>query len=328
MPDRVKVVVGVIEHPESGKILIAKRKANQHLSGFWEFPGGKINANELATDALNRELSEELGIEVSASYPLTQIEHDYQDKQVLLDVWHVTNWHGTASGRENQEVQWVSKNQLLSYDFPEANRSILIKLLLPDICTITPALVNDLSEFTSVVKLCLETGVNMIVLRLSDDSDVSETKCITAIREQDIDNNLKIIVNNSINKVDFKYVNGVHLKSRNLFNYIERPIDTQYLLGASCHNVEEIEQAIKIDADYLFISPIKKTLSHPEAEPMGWDEFRKLCELTHKPVFALGGMKPEDINTAKNEGAHGIAVLNEIWNSRDFFLRKKAAISD
>ena len=88
------------------EILISKRAEHVHQGGFWEFPGGKVEAGECVTEALARELFEELGIEVHSDQmsPLIKIEHDYGDKRVLLDVYTVHGIQGKAVGKEGQPI--------------------------------------------------------------------------------------------------------------------------------------------------------------------------------------------------------------------------------
>ena len=129
----IHVAVGVIfDNQQSDQILIAKRPQHLHQGGLWEFPGGKVAAGETVDQALERELFEELGITVTQSQPLMQIEHNYSDKQVFLDIWTVTQYSGEARGLEGQECRWVAMQQLLcvesKYQFPEANKAILEKL--------------------------------------------------------------------------------------------------------------------------------------------------------------------------------------------------------
>lgn len=130
--DAVHVAVGVIFNSQQNQILIAKRPQHLHQGGLWEFPGGKVSANETVDQALKRELFEELGITVIQAQPLMQIQHDYTDKQVFLDIWTVTVFSGEARGLEGQQCQWINLQHLLSpesdYEFPEANKAILEKL--------------------------------------------------------------------------------------------------------------------------------------------------------------------------------------------------------
>ena len=125
---RTQVVAAVI-HNEQGQICIAKRPAHKHQGGLWEFPGGKQEAGETPQAALKRELDEELGISVIVCEPLLRVNYDYQDKHIHLNVWQVTEFAGSAYGREGQEVTWVSLTDIRHFQFPAANQAILAKLL-------------------------------------------------------------------------------------------------------------------------------------------------------------------------------------------------------
>lgn len=124
---RIRVGVAVIIH--NGKILISKRHADLHQGGKWEFPGGKIEAGETESDAIIRELREELSITATKLEPLLELSHDYSDKQVSLYVWTVTDFTGTPVGVEGQPVKWIPVADLERYQFPDANYPIVKKLL-------------------------------------------------------------------------------------------------------------------------------------------------------------------------------------------------------
>ena len=87
--------------------------------------GGKVEADEELKTALVRELEEELGISPTDISPLIEIQHDYTDKSVFLDVWWVTAFSGSPEGREGQATQWVPVESLNNYEFPEANKPII-----------------------------------------------------------------------------------------------------------------------------------------------------------------------------------------------------------
>ena len=124
----VHVVVGIILNAER-KILIAQRLAHQEKGGCWEFPGGKVEENESAFLALQRELNEELKIQVQSATPWLQVTYDYPHKSVLLDTWLVSQFDGDPIGAEGQPVRWVSFDELAQFEFPEGNRKIIDKLL-------------------------------------------------------------------------------------------------------------------------------------------------------------------------------------------------------
>jgi 8-oxo-dGTP diphosphatase len=118
------VAVGVIlDHRQ--QILIALRPQNTHQGGLWEFPGGKVEAGETVQQALNRELFEELGLTVDVCSPLIEVQHQYSEKSVFLDVWWVERFSGEPSGKEGQPFKWVSADALSTYTFPDANQQIV-----------------------------------------------------------------------------------------------------------------------------------------------------------------------------------------------------------
>ncbi|MCE9679880.1 8-oxo-dGTP diphosphatase MutT [Shewanella sp. AS1] len=121
---RIHVAVGVILN-SNNQVLLAKRPQNLHQGGKWEFPGGKVETGETTSQALVRELKEEVNLTIELTEPLMVISHDYPDKQVLLDIHTVNHFSGEAEGLEGQQVEWVELTQLANYDFPEANKPII-----------------------------------------------------------------------------------------------------------------------------------------------------------------------------------------------------------
>lgn len=123
-------VVAAVIYNRRHQILLAQRPLDKHQGGKWEFPGGKVEPNESAKNALQRELLEELGIEAepTSMQPLLEIKHAYSDKNIWLDVWTVDQFQYEPIGREGQTIAWFELAQLQDLDFPAANLSILQKL--------------------------------------------------------------------------------------------------------------------------------------------------------------------------------------------------------
>jgi len=121
------VAVGIIRN-SAGKILIAQRPKNKYKGGLWEFPGGKVEAQENVFQALQRELKEELNIDVVAAEQWLQFQYDYSDRIVLLDTWKITEFFGVPQGAEGQLIRWVFSKDLPQFQFPEGNRFILERL--------------------------------------------------------------------------------------------------------------------------------------------------------------------------------------------------------
>ncbi len=126
---KVEVVAAAILSECGQQVFIAKRNANAHQGGLWEFPGGKKEAGESAQLALCRELKEEVAIKVIASQSLIKLSHDYGDKLVELDVYKVTKFTGEPRGAEGQETRWVPLSELKNFEFPAANEEIIQALL-------------------------------------------------------------------------------------------------------------------------------------------------------------------------------------------------------
>lgn len=125
----VDVVAGIIFDTNAEYVLLALRKPEQHQGDRWEFPGGKMEANESQADALKRELSEEIDIRVDHSAHRQTLEHHYSDKHVRLHFWDVTSFSGTPRGCEGQRLEWVAIAELAALTFPDANQPIVDSLL-------------------------------------------------------------------------------------------------------------------------------------------------------------------------------------------------------
>ncbi len=123
----VHVAAGVVVW--DGKVLISLRHNDAHQGGLWEFPGGKLEPGEGVAQALARELQEELGIRIGNASPLMQIAHDYKDKSVLLDFLLVESFDGEPQGREGQRWLWCPLAELPGYQFPEANKPVVARLM-------------------------------------------------------------------------------------------------------------------------------------------------------------------------------------------------------
>lgn len=308
----VHVAVGVIVNA-AGDILIAKRPDKVHQGGLWEFPGGKVEVNETLVKALQRELHEELAINVIATEPLIKIRHDYGDKIVLLDVHKVVRFSGEPKGNEGQPVKWVEPKKLHKYEFPAANRPIITAINLPQRLLITGGF-SEQDEFLFRVESALDKGVRLIQLR------VSETEILLPLIPAVVDLCTKSSAQLQINttpeifyQLQFYNNIGLHLNSKNLMACNARPVSKNVLISASCHNQSEVEHAQKIGVDFILLSPVLRTKSHPTATPLGWQKFSALVETATIPVFALGGMQEKDLLTAVESGAQGIAAISQWW---------------
>jgi 8-oxo-dGTP diphosphatase len=113
------------------RVLIAERPAGKPLAGLWEFPGGKVEANERPEDTLIRELKEELGIAVSEPClaPLTFASHSYPDFHLLMPLYVCRRWDGTVAAQEGQRLTWVRPNRLRDSKMPPADEPLISHLI-------------------------------------------------------------------------------------------------------------------------------------------------------------------------------------------------------
>ena len=124
----VAVVAAIIEN-RAGQLLIAERPPGKHWAGYWEFPGGKIEAGESHEAALIRELREELGLDL-AGVPLTHYYHGTRGTEISIDFYYCRPSHEMQpQGLEGQRWRWVTRAELGGYRFPEPNTVILQRLM-------------------------------------------------------------------------------------------------------------------------------------------------------------------------------------------------------
>ena len=309
---RIHVAAAVIRG-EGGKVLIARRADTQHQGGLWEFPGGKVEAGETVEAALSRELQEELGITVNAARPLIKVQHDYPDKQVLLDVWEVSSFTGEPHGVEGQPLAWVSPRDLAEYEFPAANQAIVAAARLPDQYLITPDGLETPALLRGMQK-AIAGGIKLVQLRAPNGYDPK-------YRDLAVDatglcaGKAQLMLKGPLEWLgDFPSA-GWHLTAKQLQKLAAngRPFPKARWLAASCHNAQELALAEQMGVDFVTLSPVLPTQTHPDAQPLGWEQAQQLIAGFSKPVFLLGGLGPDDRQQAWKIGAQGVAGIRAFW---------------
>ena len=308
----IHVVAAVIIDAQ-GRILITQRPLHVHQGGLWEFPGGKLEAGETVYAALQRELHEELGIDVLQARPLICVAHDYPDKSVLLDIWRVDEFAGEPHGREGQPMERVPPERLAEYTFPAANQPILSAVNLPDLYLITPEPDDEEAAFLASLAASLQRGIRLVQLRaknLDTDAYLALAKKVLALCRG---HEARLILNTSPELVLEIGADGVQLSSERLHKLTQRPLGSDLLVSASCHNLEEIQRAVAVSVDFAVLSPVEATATHPGASPLGWEAFQRLTDQATFPVYALGGMSADRREQAFVHGAQGIAAVRSLW---------------
>lgn len=313
----VHVAVAVIVR--GNEVLIARRSDDVHQGGLWEFPGGKVEKNETVQHALKRELKEELDIEVDLDggiSPLISIRHDYGDKAVLLDVWVVSRFAGSAIGAEGQPIKWAKRENLKDFAFPEANKPIISAIFLPNKYLVTGHYETADDCLHKLRHAILEHGVALVQFRhhaLYAADQKAYIELASRIRDICRDNNVRFVLNARPSILQEVDADGVHLTFSEAKGYSARPVPTTKWFGVSCHSADELAEVSRLAPDYVLLSPVKTTGSHPDAKPLGWAHFKALVEVVPFPVFALGGMADADLEDAITNGAQGIAGISAWW---------------
>ncbi|MBV1787098.1 Nudix family hydrolase [Marinobacterium sp. D7] len=314
-------VAAAIIVDSQGRILIAKRDASQHQGGLWEFPGGKVESGEPVELALRRELDEELGIQVEHARPQIRITHHYPDKSVLLDVWRVERFGGEAHGREGQPIRWVEPGALVDYQFPAANGPIVAAAQLPDRLSITGDIAalgaspeeREVELLRRVQPLLNQQG-QLLMLRSPTLSEEELSRHYGVLRPLCDAADLALILNGSIELANALGADRLHLTAQRLMALRSRDRFAGRWLSASCHNLEELRRAESLGLDFVTLSPVAPTASHPGAPVLGWRKFRELTEQCAIPAYALGGLLDTDLDAAWQHGAQGIASISSWWS--------------
>ena len=123
---RIDVVAAVIR--ENGRILITQRRDDAHLARLWEFPGGKVEVGESLEIALQREILEELGIQIRVDGEFFTIDHEYPSRSVRLHFFNCTVIEGDAKPLHVADLRWVNPEDLSNYQFPPADAELLARL--------------------------------------------------------------------------------------------------------------------------------------------------------------------------------------------------------
>ena len=349
----IDVAVAVIHFGD--QYLLGFRNAKQHQGNRYEFVGGKIEANETAKQALVREVFEEIGLDIakqSVINPLGVLRHHYADievpsksKTVCLHVFRValsepqfTEFAHHNEGCEGQQLQWVSCEDLINnkYPLPDANKTILQWLKLPNIIAITQEVGaikasqnnTDLNEQSTAEDQSAHRPEQQwldyyqqklphqacVYIRLKQ-SDLAQRKdlvlALLAIRPDIkliIDYELANFLDSDTNAAMADQIIAQHLTQ-------QAYLDTEFKLlsdlpvTVSAHSEASVLQANKL-AQYrlnhnlspvvgIFISPVQATNTHPEATPLGWEGFASLAQDSEIPVIALGGMAPANIGQVR-----------------------------
>jgi 8-oxo-dGTP diphosphatase len=300
----VEVAAAVIQRAD-GAFLLAQRPAGKVYAGYWEFPGGKVEAGEAAERALVRELHEELGIEARTLYPWITRVYAYAHATVRLNFFRVTAWRGDPHPREEQAIAWQRGDAAAAEPMLPANAPVLAALALPHEYAITDAESRGRAPMLARIRERLAGGLRLLQVR--DKGMVNREAFARDVLRLARSCGAKVLINSGPDVAD-----GVHYPAAQLMQVSRRPRGG--LAGASCHDAAELERAMALELDFAVLGPVKPTPTHPGAKALGWEGFARLARGASIPVYAIGGVRAADLETAWRAGAHGIAMVSGAWD--------------
>lgn len=293
----VDVAIAILLH--KSKVLVGWRQANQHQGNKHEFPGGKIEQGETPEQACRREIYEEVGIGLKDWHMFDMIQHEYDDIIVNLHLFHAYV-PDELLNQIHQPWAWYHRDQLASLNFPKANAVILQRLIWSHLIKINDQ-IDALPQSNAQLYWRVQTGeIEKIEQQLSTLNDAQRQKLI-----------LNIDLWRELNTALQAKIDTIHLKQSQLMglNKGELVIGKRFI--AACHDAVSLQHAHHIGCDAVFLSPVNSTETHPNAKVLGWGDFAELAKDSDIPVFALGGVAPENLEQAQKHHAYGLAGIRQ-----------------
>ena len=309
---KITLVSAAVLMRGANEFLLARRPEGKVYAGWWEFPGGKVEAGETFHDALVRELHEEMGITITAATPWLTREFVYPHATVRIRFFRVKAWEGELHPHEHDAIAWLRSDDYAQgrpsvEPILPANGPILKGLSLPTTCALTNAEENGIEAELARLDAALADGLRFVQARDKRLPADDRARFAGEVVARGHAHGAIVVVNDDVALASRIGADGVHLSAAALAQLVAKP-DFAWV-GASCHSHEALARAAAMELDYALLGPVLPTPTHPEHGGIGWDAFAAMVAQSPLPVFALGGMKPALLPIAQGQGAHGIALM-------------------
>lgn len=318
MDNILDIAVGVLVD-QAEQVLIAKRRPGTVGEGFWEFPGGKKEADESILDCLNRELAEEVGVTDLAGTPLIRFAHDRGPRPVRLHIWRIHDWTGQPGGKEGQLIRWVPQSQLDDNDLLPASDIILAALDLPRKYLVTPPYdPAQAREWFRELSATVSAGIQLLWLK-QDGLSASEyhglaEQVIAQMHSQGV----RVLLDRAPEWVESLQADGLQWEIAQGQEQPTRPLPEQYWYAVSVHDSQALAQAQALGADFATLEDLTAVAEVAgQYSPLGWPDFENMRGDLALPVYAGGGLKTTDVKDALAHNAQGVAIGGSRWPEMD-----------
>ena len=314
-PRRVtEVAVGVLLRADDA-VLLADRPVGKPYAGYWEFPGGKIEPGESVEHALQRELHEELGIDIGGSTPWVTFEFDYPHAYVRLHFRRIYDWCGTPRGREGQRLAFFRLLDEPPQPLLPAAVPALRWLGLPTL--IAEVTLDDADQQLSQLERAFAQGVRMVALRASArsfgfgavEAFVQEVR----IRADAVCG--RVVLDDELARIVGAAGPAEHaislLTDRSTSTLDPRPAASW--VGLRTTNRAAIVRAAALGYDFAVIGPVLPKPADAIDAAIGWHGFEALSQHASMPILAAGGLELDDLAFARQAGAHGLLLPVSAW---------------
>ena len=335
----IQVAVGMIINNQ-GQLLLGNRPEDKPWPGWWELPGGKIEAGESVLEALARELDEELGIHITDATLWVNYTHEYPKNLVQLSFCKVTQWEGQPTGREGQQLKWIDPHAPVPVTkVLPATEAPLRWLTLPSQYLLSHiGSAEHVTNWLERLRQALVSGIKLVQFREPQWEAASSTKNSHELKDALLktvalchEYQATCLINSVHDQTWWALADGVHLRAedaRRLASQVNSPLTPytahadpiinvaeQALVGVSVHDQQDIDAAIQLNATFVVIGHVLATPSHPHQPPLGWERFFELAQRAGRPAYAIGVQSNATLEQAKRASAHGIAGIRQLGHA-------------
>lgn len=179
---------------------------------------------------------------------------------------------------------------------------------------ITPDFLSCSEDPLSRLQALLGSGLRMVQYRCRSEHSVAWRRLLAATRTLCRRYKALLLVNTDAASWGQFAADGIHLNSERLMHCSRRPVSERYWFSASCHGPRQLARAAALGADFVTLSPVLPSSSHPGARALGWRRFRRWAGASPLVIYALGGLRPAQLHQARGHRAHGVAMINGLWS--------------